>query len=357
MKHLLFAVALSLTALAQEPPVITTFTPNSGPDSGGTAVVITGNNLHTPVACLLPCPPRVGFGDVFVDAVEISDHQLNVTTPAHAAGLVAITIAIPGRPNLVIPNGFTFVQGPEAQYERVLLPIYLQGVVPGAHGAQWATDLWIHNGGAGIVSIADRVCPPPQVCPPVFPLTLALDGHRSLHNPEEFFPATRNNPSQMLYISKTGAEDVSFGLRVADTSRNDLSGGTEIPVIRESELLTRTSQLFNVPLDSQNFRILLRVYDVPYSEAMFGVRIYPSGDVAANAIYGTTLTAKTPKEGSFRAEAAYAELDITQLLNLKLAWPQNARIEIQPMTPGSRYWAFVSLTNNQTQFVTLSTPQ
>lgn len=50
-------------------------------------------------------------------------------------------------------------------------------------------------------------------------------------------------------------------------------------------------------------------------------------------------------------------LDITQLLHLRLAWPQSARIEVQPLTAGSRYWAVVSLTNNETQLVTLVTPQ
>jgi hypothetical protein len=357
MKHTLFALFFTAGALAQSPPAILSITPTTGPDSGGTEVVIAGNDLSTPVACLLPCPPRVGFGDIFVDAVQVSDHQLNVTTPAHAAGTVDVTVTIPGRNATVVANAFTFVAGPESGYERVLLPIYLSGVVPGAHGAQWATDLWIHNGGTASVAIADRVCPANQVCPPVIPLTLTLDAGRSLHNPTDFFQPNRNNPSQILYVSKQGAADVSLGLRVADVFRNTLNGGTDIPVIREGEFLTRTAQLHNVALDNQSFRILLRVYDVNYSEALFGIRIYPSAQEASQAIYGTTLTAKTPRLPPFRAEAAYAELDITPLLNLKLAWPQNARIEIHPMTPGSHYWAFLSLTNNQTQLVTLVTPQ
>ena len=357
MKSLLFALALSFTALAQEAPVIVAITPGSGPETGGTAVVISGSNLHTPVACLLPCPPRVGFGEIFVDAEEVSDHQLNVTTPAHAAGVVDVTVSIPGRPSVVVENGFTFVQGPESAYERVLLPIYVKGVIPGAHGTQWATDLWIHNGGTSAVSIADRVRPAEAACAPVIPLTLTLDAGRSLHNPDHFFPPNRNNPSQMLYVSKPGADDVSLGLRVADVSRNTLNSGTDLPVIRESRFLTRTAQLLNVPLDNQNFRILLRVYDVTYSEALFSVRIYPSDPDRVQAVYGTTLTATTPRLPPFRPEAAYAELDITPLLNLRLAWPQNARIEVEPLNPGSRYWAFLSLTNNQTQLVTLVTPQ
>ena len=357
LKSMVFALLLAVSVLAQEAPVILSIAPNSGPDTGGTEIAINGDHLSTPVACLLPCPPRVGFDGLFVDAVQVSDHQLTVTTPAHSAGAVDVTIAIPGRPGVVVENGFTFVQGPESAYERVLLPIYLQGVVPGAHGTQWATELWMHNGGEAAVSIANRVCPPNMACPAVFPLTLSLDAGRSLHNPTEFFTNWRTNPSLLLYVSKPGAQDVSIGLRVADKSGQTLNGGTELPVVRDGEFLTRVSQLHNVPLDNQNFRILLRVYDVAYSEALFGVRIFPSTQEPAQAIYTTALVAKTSVQPPFRDEAAYAELDITPLLNLRLAWPQNARIEITPMTPGSQYWAFVSLTNNQTQLVTVVTPQ
>jgi hypothetical protein len=356
MKRTLFALLVSVSAFAQA-PIIGSITPNIGPDSGGTAVVIKGSNLQTAVACLLPCPPQVAFGDVVVDAIEVSDTQLNVTTPAHPAGVVDVTVAIPGRDPVVVEDGFTFVAGPESPYEQVLLPTYFSGVLPGAYGTQWATELWIHNGGTTPVSIADRVCPADLVCPPVIPLTFTLEAGHSLHDPDEFFRPSRNNPSLLLYVSNQGARDVSMGLRVADVSRNTLNGGTDLPVIRGDEFLTRTAQLLNVPLDNQRFRLLLRAYDVTYGEAEFAVRFYPADEDAVSPVYGTTVTAKTPRYGPFRAEAAYAELDITQLLHLRLAWPQTARIEIQPLTPGSRYWAFVSLTNNDTQLVTLVTPQ
>lgn len=356
MKHLLPVLLFSFSAFAQA-PVILSITPNSGPDTGGTSVVITGNNLHTAVACVLPCPPRVVFGDIAVDAVEVSAHRIDVTTPAHAPGVVDVTVVIPGREPAVVQDGFTFLEGPESAYERVLLPIYVKDTVPGSHGTRWATDLWIHNGGGEPVLLADVVCAPEVVCPPVIPLTVALQPGHSLHNPTQFFTPGRTNPGQLLYISKQGAQDVSLGLRVADTSRNSLNGGTELPVIREGEFLTRAAQLHGVPLDNRNFRILLRVYDVTYSEALFAVQFFAADENATTPIYGTTLTAKTPRVPPFRGEAAYAELDITPLLNLRLAWPEVARIQIRPMTPGSRYWAMLSLTNNETQLVTLVTPQ
>ncbi len=357
MKHTFFALLVSVSAFAQV-PVVQSIIPDKGPESGGTEVVIRGINLSTQVACILPCPPRVGFGNIFVDATEVSDQQLKATTPVHSSGVVDVTIAIPGRPNLIVEDGFTFADDIESPYEAVLLPLYFPGIIPGAFGTQWATDLWIHNGGTGSVSIADKVCPSTTPCPPVIPVTRPLVAGHSLHNPTEFFRPSRNNPSQILYLSKDGAKDVSFGLRVADTSRHALNGGTDLPVIREGELLTGTAQLHNVSLENSTFRILLRVYDLSYSEAQFAVRFYPATHEDPHpSVYSLTLTASTQRQAPFRAEAAYAELDIAQLLNLRLAWPQVARIEIEPLTPGSRYWAFVSLTNNETQLVTLITPQ
>jgi IPT/TIG domain len=356
MKRTVFALLVSLSAFAQA-PVVESITPNNGPDRGGTTVSIRGTNLNMIVACLLPCPPRVGFGDVFVDAIEVSDRQLDVVTPAHAAGTVDVTIDIPGRPTTVVEDGFTFLETLESRYELVLLPIYFKGVIPGVAGSEWATDLWIHNGGVGPALIADRVCPEATPCPPVIPVAIPLLPGESFHNPEDFFRRERHNPSQLLYISKQAERNVSVGLRVADTSRHALNGGTEVPVIREGKFLSQRAQLLNVPLDNRTYRLLLRVYEVNYGDAQFAVRFFPAAEGIGQAVYGTTLTTTTPVEGSFPSEAAYAELDITQLLNLRLAWPEVARIEIEPLTPGSRYWAFVSLTNNETQLVTLVTPQ
>lgn len=357
MKRLLFVLLFSAGALAQTAPVIQSITPDSGPSSGGTTVVITGTNLDAAAVCLLPCPPRVIFGDIAVDATEKSSTQLTVVTPAHAEGTVDVTVAITGRNPVVVTDGFTFMAGQEDLYERALLPIYFKDVVPGAHGTQWRTDLWIHNGGANDVAIAPMVCPAATPCPAVFPNTYTLGAGHSVHNPTAFFAEYETNLSQILYIAKPGAKDVSMSLRFADVSRNTLNGGTDLPIIRESELLTRSAQLFDVPLVGQNFRVMLRIYDVTYSDAAYSVLLYPSGEGAAEATYGMTLYAVTPRATPFRDEAAYAEFDLTSLLQLPRVWPESVRIEIKPLTPGSRFWAFASVTNNETQLVTLITPQ
>jgi hypothetical protein len=85
------------------------------------------------------------------------------------------------------------------------------------------------------------------------------------------------------------------------------------------------------------------------------VTIYPQSELDEQPVHSEELTATVP--ASFSGKAGYAQLDVTGLLRIEKAWPGVARIEITPLTEGSRYWSFVSLTNNDTQIVTLVTPQ
>lgn len=356
MSRFLFTVLVLFTTLAafgQATPVVTEIQPSQGPAAGGTLVVIRGDNLSTQVHCILPCPPQVTFGNVTVDAAEESDERLVVTAPAHEPGTVDVTVSIPGRQSVVVKNGFTFIGGADAGYEQVLLPIYLKNPAPGANGTLWRTDFYIRNDGNTPVQLAPWDCPPNSGCPAVFPLTFTLQPQVTLHNPENFALYGGSNPSRLLYVSAPA--NVSMSLRVADVSRSAQNAGTDVPVIRPSELLRSRSQLFNVPLTDQNFRVLLRIYEVAYNRSTFTVRFHPQeGGLPPHEV---ELTATSPQTGPFRSEAAYVEFDVSALLHLRRAWPDTLRIEIEPATPGSRYWGFASITNNQTQLVTLVTPQ
>lgn len=352
--RILLCLLFTAATFAQSPPVITTISPTSGPASGGTTVTITGQDLDTPVVCILPCPPQVVFGDIAVDATQESRQRLVVGTPAHEPGTVDLTIAITGRPPVTLKDAFTFTAGAEAGYERVLLPVYLEEKAPGAFGSEWQTDFWIRNNGTEPVRLAPWECPPNLACPPVFPLTHTLLPGKTLHNPADLSSGGRTNPSQLVYV--TTPSDVSMRLRVADVTRNQRNGGTDIPVIRENELLRAGTQLFDVPMNTPDFRVLLRIYELAYTKADFEVRLYPMED-DSSPIHAVLLTASTRQEGAFRSEAAYAQLDFNDLLKLRKAWPAAVRVEVIPRTPGSRFWVFASATNNETQLVTLVTPQ
>ncbi|MEV0363231.1 ice-binding family protein [Nocardia fusca] len=82
-------------------PTLTGVTPNSGPPSGGTVVVLTGTGLTGATA--------VSFGGTPATLFTVnSDTQLTVLTPAHAAGTVLVTVTTPGGTS----NGVAFTYIP-----------------------------------------------------------------------------------------------------------------------------------------------------------------------------------------------------------------------------------------------------
>jgi hypothetical protein len=89
-----------------DPPTITFLTPNTGPDSGGTPVTVSGSNFTT-----------IGTTTVTFDTtpatnlVVVNTTTITCDTPAHAVGPVDVTVTNDfGSDTLV--NGFTYVVSP-----------------------------------------------------------------------------------------------------------------------------------------------------------------------------------------------------------------------------------------------------
>ena len=163
----------------------------------------------------------------------------------------------------------------------------------------------------------------------------------------------------MLYVARGVINDLSMSLRLWELSRQSVDAGVEIPVIRSSELRTTTTELMSVPLHG-NFRLMLRVYDTVHKEARFRVRIYAQEEGIGDSVplIETELVATTAGEGPFRLEPAYAQYSgIESLLLNPVPRPDFVRVKIEPLTEGSMFWALVAITNNETQRVTLVTPQ
>lgn len=363
MKRLFSLAVLLLLSTAsfadsQPVPVVTAVSPSSGPSSGGNDVVITGSGFSTLVLCILPCPPVVTFGDVDVPAKEESDNRLVVTAPPHPAGTVDLTIRMADGRSVTAPGAYTFTPGAEDAWEKVLLPIYLDGAIGGSNGSRWQTDLWIRNNGEEPTELAPWPCPDGGTCPAVVPLTYALAAGATLHNVPPFFRPPSANPSRMLFVRRNQAENVSFNLRVADLSRATLNAGTELPVVRGDEFETRPVNLLNVPYDPPRFRMHLRIYDVALTQARFRVTLYAQAAGATTQVeHSVELTASTGETGEFRTQAAFAEYNFAELELLDKDWPKAFRVEITPLTPGSRFYPLLSVTNNDTQLFTLVTPQ
>ena len=99
--------------------------------------------------------------------------------------------------------------------------------------------------------------------------------------------------------------------------------------------------------------------NVALTSAQFRVRVFIQSELAPDApLAEKTLNAVTADQGELHVIPAYAEYPIEISFGpVLLAKDAAVRVEITPLTDGSRYWAFVSATNNSTNHVTLTTPQ
>jgi hypothetical protein len=86
-------------------PTVTSVAPTSGPDTGGTVVTITGTNF------VLGATVTFG-GTAVTDMIFVSSTQIDVTTPAHAAGAVDVTVTNPDTQSGTLSNGYTYIAPP-----------------------------------------------------------------------------------------------------------------------------------------------------------------------------------------------------------------------------------------------------
>jgi hypothetical protein len=85
----------------QAAPTLTTVTPTSGSTAGGTGVTLTGTNFVAGAS--------VTFGGTAATNINVvSATSITCTTPAHAAGAVAVVVTTTGG-TATLANGFTYV--------------------------------------------------------------------------------------------------------------------------------------------------------------------------------------------------------------------------------------------------------
>jgi hypothetical protein len=232
---------------------------------------------------------------------------------------------------------------PPPHLERLLLPIYVESN-HGAFGSLWESELWVHNGTDEHLPIGPVALshwpgvPPRQTIKP--PITPSSAGH---------------HPGLFIWIRRAQASAAHFNLRVKDLSRQSETWGTEIPVVRESAFRSDWLVLLNVPADTR-YRKRLRIYEaliIGQSAGEVTVRLIGMED--GRTLWEQILALKGPPQGSGSTpyQPGYVEIPI----NAQFEGSERALIEIVPFRDGMKIWAFVSVTNNETQHVTLITPQ
>jgi hypothetical protein len=242
-------------------------------------------------------------------------------------------------------------------YIRILLPIYIAQPIPGAFGSNWKSDFAVHNGASHSFIV--------ETCSPLdgsgCTLLLANDeelvpNETETALPQRYLQSQSTSNGAVLYLFSEGQPDdgssLSFQLRVRDISRNASSAGTEVPVVRDGALRHATASLLDVPVDP-NFRLTLRLYEVDLDQSDFLVRVF---DQSTNDLLSEqAVHVAAPPHGALRFQPGYAQL--ADFVPANASASPRVRVEIQPLTQGSTFWSFVSITNNDTQEFTLVTPQ
>lgn len=336
---LLVAVAdEKLVVSDAESPVV--IQPNTG--HGGELVTVKAPGI-APQCIVAPCDtPVVTFDDKQAELVQTIDTgTVVVRTPPHDPGAVDVNITT-GPNTWRRKAAFDYLStSPDAAFfERVLFPVMVSG--PGAFGSLWKSEAALHNGNAfpftDFDSLFRIICFPICDTRPQPDSTIILQGQNAAEGIVAF-PARQSMPG------------ANFSLLVRDQSREANDFGTSIPVIREHGFSDRAFAIVNVPADSR-YRVALRLYAY-YGEPQLGVKIVSIGAEPGKTLIDTSLQLHTTSSGTH--SFAYVG-------DLLTAYPQLVgkgplTITISGVTAEKPAWGFVSITNNETQHVTVVAPE
>lgn len=239
--------------------------------------------------------------------------------------------------------------------EKILLPVAIKTEVAGAFGSSWRTPFTIVNHGSeNLVVYGLKVpCPvgPPCVPPEVVPnATLSPD----IELPD--FPLPGECYCTFLRVAPNRMDDLAAELRIQDVSRQSQTWGTELPIVRERDARLSKTELLDIPVGA-DFRTLVRFYDFdPGQGHQIRVRVFqtdPSPRSFFNQPPDPFLEEQVVTLLPSHAGAAlpgYAQFYLSSLSHPTTTG--RLRLELEPVSAGLRFWAFASVTNNETQHVT-----
>lgn len=224
--------------------------------------------------------------------------------------------------------------------EEILFPIH-PGVWQGANGSRWQTQLILRNSGMNpIVSSGGNVGISVLLYPGIV---------------ERHLGGSLDQSVPLVGIYSGELETLSLSLIVRETSRGNTTRGAEIPIVRERDLKTKPFDLLDVPLDP-NFRVNLRVYNFPSDSTQqeLTIRIYDQESELPPRFEQRLLAERRFSFSS--APRVWSLADLRQQLALPDS-VKSIRIHSERTSGNGRQWAFVTITHNETQHVTVISPQ
>jgi hypothetical protein len=308
--------------------------PSGAPTSGGIPVSILATN-GLPIDSAINARGRlqVQFGDAAPQDVQSLSDRLVVTPPAHGAGTVDVRIlAGSGSGSEVVVEAaaaFTYYDASDRRpdssiFEPLLFPIAYEG--PGAFGSQWKTDNWLSA--AGFQPGPYFHAPPCRTCSNPVTGRIRLD-------------ASSLPSGVILWPARGTMETIGASSRVCDRSRQAESAGTYVPIARESDFVSM-HRFVDVPT-------------APGSRAM--LRVWMLDDGAADSfVYAGTLSGRTvgiPMSSVQGSGMLFGSIDLTEMLRSATG----PSVEVVLRGNFDRAWGLISVTNNDTQQVTIIAPR
>ena len=312
---------------------------------GQMPIVIRAEDIGTCPDLVNPCnPPTVTFNGVEGDVIRHRSDEITVRPPHLGAASSVDVEILEGDVVIVRLENAIRVATPEfdpSLFERILIPVIYNG--PGAQGSQWRTDVVMHNHSNAFIP---RLFTQEQLigCAPGYCDVPLEPGETRVLGIDDA-PG-----GYLMHIARGQQDDLAINILFRDMTRQATALGAEMPVIRESEFLTGRSAILNVPTD-QKYRIALRGY----------------------ASYRGTIHFKVYRmDGTLLLDHGLLTLDrgddvtpyhdvIGDLMDRypELGGMGPFRIVFEGLDSigDDRYWVFASITNNETQHVTLITPQ
>jgi hypothetical protein len=234
--------------------------------------------------------------------------------------------------------------------EEILLPIYLRSnVITGVNGSTWGTELVVYNRGTELVVFGPCNEPSDPECPPG--IAAITPGETWFNHSMGFTNAGLFG--RMVHVRHEQADDVVFNLRAVSRASTGDDESADLPVVRTADFATSTISLLNVPLGAER-RTMLRVYDPEDRGDARGVvvRIYAlDGDLLREDPYRFAPSGYPSHDGYPFAPS------FIQIMVPSDVGEERVRIDIVPEGEGLRFWAFISLTDNRTQHVTIIAPE
>jgi hypothetical protein len=236
------------------------------------------------------------------------------------------------------------------EYEQVL--ISLNSVVPivSQYGGAWHIELYMRNDNDFFTSVTDAK--------PECHLSTFCSFDKAPHTEERLLNLSLGNvPANILHIPVAGAAGISFSLRLFDDS--DPTSSLELPVVRERDFRTSRVSLLHIPVNDHS-RVDLRLYDprdLDGNRVKVQIASEETGEVLAEFDTGLNGQSLRDTPDPFPSNPGYVQMGRLADLFPAIRTATSIRITITPLTDGMEFWAMASVTDNQTNRISLYTPQ